>query len=158
MADHGGYRQPSKPAPVSGPGKYSKRTDGHPTQVLSAAPDQGYGEATQQMNDQRTAPMGAAAPLPPPAQVPSQDASQQTQQLPAFGGLPLSAPTTRPNEPITTGSDIGPGAGPEVMSFNNTPGMGQATGAMTTMLSQLAPSDGSGVVAALLAKAQQAGV
>ena len=26
---HGGYRQPSSPAPVSGPGALSKRTDGN---------------------------------------------------------------------------------------------------------------------------------
>ncbi len=32
MAEQGGYRAPSSPAPVSGPGALSQRTDGGPTQ------------------------------------------------------------------------------------------------------------------------------
>ena len=32
---------------------------------------------------------------------------------------PLFAPTQRPDEPITTGVPIGPGAGPEVLGINN---------------------------------------
>ena len=158
MAQHGGPRTPAHPAHVSGPGQYSKRTDGHPAQVLSAAPDQEYGAMTQQMNDQRVAPMGAAAPLPPAAPVPAQ-APPATHQMPTFNGTPLSAPTNRPNEPVTTGVPIGPGAGPEAMPQVAPPvGMGQATGAMSDMLAQIAPTDASGVVAALLQRAQTLGV
>jgi hypothetical protein len=32
---------------------------------------------------------------------------------------PLFAPTERPDEPITTGIPMGPGAGPEVLGINN---------------------------------------
>jgi hypothetical protein len=32
---------------------------------------------------------------------------------------PLYAPTQRPDEPITTGIPMGPGAGPEVLGINN---------------------------------------
>lgn len=41
----GGYQRPSNPAPVSGPGAMSKRTDGGPVQKLRDLPDAQYGEA-----------------------------------------------------------------------------------------------------------------
>ena len=34
MPEHGGKRTPGNPAPVSGPGQLSQRTDGGPQQVL----------------------------------------------------------------------------------------------------------------------------
>ena len=45
MADgHGGYRRPTNPSPVSGPGALSRRTDGQqPTQDL---PNAKYGVST----------------------------------------------------------------------------------------------------------------
>lgn len=41
----GGPRRPTNPAPVSGPGAMSKRTDGGPAQKLRDLPDAQYGEA-----------------------------------------------------------------------------------------------------------------
>ena len=162
MADgHGGKRTPDHPAVVSGPGAHSRRTDGGPgaKQVLSAAPDQEYGAMTQQLNDQRTAPMAGATPLPPAAPVPTGQGAPA--QGPAFSGSGFADPSTRPNEPVTQGADAGPGAGPEAMSFappTGAAGMGPTTGAMTRMLQGLAATDSTGVLAALLQNAQARGV
>lgn len=149
MAEHGGYRKPAHPAPVSGPGKYARRTDGGPAQVLSAAPNQGYGEAKQQLDAQRQSPMGAAEPLPGAANVPAGgDAPPPT--MPTFSGVGLTDPSQRPNEPITHGVNIGPGAGSEIL---NLPNPAQGTGQMTALLQRYAVNDSSGIVAQLLAKA-----
>ena len=153
---HGGYRQPSNPAPVSGPGALSKRTDG---QVLSAAPDQGYGEAGQQMNDQRTQPMGAAKPLPPMPNVPAGGQPGTPPQNQPYSGGEFAAPSGRPNEPVTAGVPIGPGAGPEALrlgAVNNSP-VAPATGQMTQLLSSLMGTDTTGVMAQLLQQAQARG-
>lgn len=154
MAEHGGYRKPTNPAPVSGPGQHAKRTDGRPgdAQSMSAAPDQPYGDATQQMNDQRIAPMGGAPQMPPPPNVPASDAAGP--QLPQYSGGPLDAPSGRPHEPVTAGAALGPGPGPSVL-----PNVAaQPTGAMTQMLQQLSATDATGVLAALYQTAQQRGV
>lgn len=90
MADgqHGGYRRPSKPAAVSGPGALSARTDGGPTQPQMLAPGGEYGSRQEMQSIQAGAPMQGRPDL-----------------------VPLDAPTTRPNEPITAGADAGPGIG-----------------------------------------------
>lgn len=107
MADaRGGYRQPNNPAPVSGPGALSQRTDGGATdgmqkpntQAPKYMPGLGYGKGGQNMANQQSAPL-AANPVP--------------DMMPPV--VPLTAPTQRPNEPITTGVDIGAGAGSEAM-------------------------------------------
>lgn len=147
---HGGYRKPAHPAPVSGPGKYSKRTDGHPSQVLSTAPNQPYGEAKQQMDAQRLSPMGAANPMPQAAAIPS-GGGAPAPTMPAFNGPALTDPTQRPDEPITHGVDIGPGAGSEIL---NLPNPAQGTGQMTALLQRYALNDSSGLIAQLLQKAQ----
>lgn len=97
MAEHGGYRQPANPAPVSGPGKLSKRTDGGPADAkqpvrwVSGLP---YGEGKEMMDLQGSAPMDAAAPT---------------------SRIAFDAPTERPHEPVTAGNPLGPGPGPEAM-------------------------------------------
>ena len=40
---HGGYRKPEHPAPASGPGRLSKRTDGGPGQKLANYTGLDYG-------------------------------------------------------------------------------------------------------------------
>jgi len=163
MADgqHGGYRKPANPSPVSGPGAHSKRTDGKPGepahQSLSAVPDQPYGDPSQQMADQRIAPMAGATPMPPAAPVGQGGGAAQA---PAYSGNDFAAPSTRPNEPVTHGADAGPGAGPEAMSFPPPAAttMAPTTGAMTRMLQGLAATDSTGVLAALLQNAQARGV
>ena len=156
MAEHGGYRKPANPAPVSGPGSLSRRTDGGPSQVRSAVPDQGYGDISQQMNSQRTAPMAAQAPLPPAPPVPSGgQAGPSTPTSPQYGGGDFGGPSNRPGEPVTAGVPIGPGPGP---SLTPTPvGLTPANGAMTQLLSSLMGTDNTGVLARLFDQASARG-
>ena len=141
---HGGYRKPSNPAPVSGPGKLSKRTDGGPAQKLQSLTDQPYGAREESLQQQRSAPM-------------SQQDSVPSVDVPSAGGgvgtIPGNAPSSRPHEPITTGVDIGPGAGPEVLGFQ-----AQPTGYITNLLQELSASDTTGTLAKLYLIAQQRGV
>jgi hypothetical protein len=102
-AGSGGYRKPSKPAPVSGPGAGSKRTDGGPAQKLRDLPDAQYGEAATFRSLQEKAPL---------AQTPSTASAPKGRSGGGAGSsMPtLGAPTTRPDEPVTTGIGAG-GAG-----------------------------------------------
>ena len=59
---HGGYREPARPAPASGPGRLSKRTDGGPSQKMRALEGGAYGEGKAMDELQRSAPMGATRP------------------------------------------------------------------------------------------------
>ncbi len=159
MAGRGGYQRPSNPAPASGPGALSARTDGGPgdTQALSAPTGMDYGERQQMLAAERLAPM-AATPQPEgqpaarPGPAPTAPAS-----APQFSDLGFDAASTRPDEPVTAGVDIGEGPGADGLSFQ--PGAAApATGAMTRMLQELAPTDSTGVLAQLLQHAEQRGV
>lgn len=102
---------PRNPAPVSGPGAQSQRTDGGPAQALASLPDAKYGENKTYQDLQRQAPL-AGSPTPPSAT--SEGAAPS---MWADGGaarqavIPFSAPTQRPNEPVTSGAAAGPGPG-----------------------------------------------
>lgn len=94
--DHGGYRRPSNPAPVSGPGALSKRTDGR--QPVRDLPNAKYGEGQAYQQAEQAAPMaetpgGNAAP---PQGLPSG---------PDLSGLvPLDAPSQNPDEDVLAGA------------------------------------------------------
>ena len=103
----GGYRRPAKPAPVSGPGALSRRTDGGPSQGARYMRGGAYGEGQEMMGLQQAAPMAAE---------PKQRASAPRKVAPV-PITPLTAPTQRPDEPITTGNPLGAGPGPEVLSM-----------------------------------------
>lgn len=92
----GGYQQPTNPAPVSGPGALSKRTDGagQPAQYMSGLP---YGQGQQNMGNQQAATL-AGNPFP-------------EMEMPT-----LTPVTRRPNEPGTTGIDMGAGADSRVLN------------------------------------------
>lgn len=107
MAQQGGYRKPENPAPASGPGALSQRTDGGPAQGAKYMSGMPYGQNT--MDQQTAAPMSGGTPMPPAPRVSPMD-------MPT----PLMAPSTRPNEPITTGIDIGEGAGSEILNLPTT--------------------------------------
>ena len=96
----GGYRQPRNPAPVSGPGALSERTDGGATEGMTQPIKDytgfAYGQNKSLAEQQSGAPM-AGNPYP------------------MAGITELGAPTQRPNEPITAGINSGPGPGTEVM-------------------------------------------
>lgn len=103
---HGGKRTPRNPAPVSGPGKLSRRTDGGPSQVNAQMTGMGYGENKDFMDIQSGARM-ASAPR-------SKGASSALKEGPMgamSGGDPLFSETKRPDEPVTAGANFGPGAG-----------------------------------------------
>ena len=75
-----------------------------------------YGDRAKLVAAQRQIPMGTPAP---PAAAPG---ATPPPQGPVPGSLPgLSAPTQRPDEPVTHGLPMGPGAGPEVLSPNLAP-------------------------------------
>lgn len=96
----GGYREPANPAPVSGPGALSRRTDGGPVQGKKYIPANGkYGEATALQEIQSGAPM-QGNPIP----------STPTPSIPAMPVTPIDAPTNRPDEPVTAGMPFGPGS------------------------------------------------
>jgi len=98
MAEHGGYRQPSNPAPVSGPGAHSQRTDRGPKQHEVTGGS--YGDA-QAFADQQS-----ASPLSPPSGAPGSTASAP---LPMPTGL--GADSEFPDQPVTAGADAGLGPG-----------------------------------------------
>jgi hypothetical protein len=108
--------QAQQPAGVSGPGALSKRTDGGPAQALRDLPDAKYGENSQFQALQQGAslsaspgPQGQAQPMPPggPQGLPPNPAAGQV--------TPMSAPTARPDEPVTSGAAMGPGPGPSAL-------------------------------------------
>jgi len=108
---NGGYRRPTNPAPVSGPGQLSQRTDGGPQQVQANMTGMPYGENAEFNTMQSMAPMAAS----PSARSPR--ASSRSAGAGAGGGMsatPLFAPTQRPDEPVTAGAPFGPGAGPSM--------------------------------------------
>lgn len=104
---------PQNPAGVSGPGALSKRTDGGPAQALKTLPDAKYGENAQFQSLQQGAPL-SASPSPQGGGMPFDQNSLPPN--PAAGQVtPLSAPTARPNEPVTAGAAVGPGPGPSAL-------------------------------------------
>lgn len=108
---NGGYRRPTNPAPVSGPGQLSQRTDGGPQQVQADMSGMPYGENAEFNTTQSMAPMSAS----PSARSPRASAQQAKSAGGGMSATPLFAPTQRPDEPVTAGAPFGPGAGP-VMS------------------------------------------
>jgi len=107
----GGYRKPNNPAPVSGPGSLSRRTDGGPTQAAKPMRANGkYGEAKALEQMQKSAPMqGNPIPNTPTPNVPVAQPQQMQQAMPA-PVTGLFAPTDRPEEPITAGMPFGEGS------------------------------------------------
>lgn len=101
----GGYRKPNNPAPVSGPGALSRRTDGGPVQAGKEMSSNGkYGERKELREMQQAAPMqGNTIPSAPAPTI-------ATPRQPVTN---LFAPTQRPDEPITAGAPVGAGRTPE---------------------------------------------
>ena len=107
----GGMRRPQNPAPVSGPGQLSQRTDGGPQQVLSDVSGLAYGE-NQGMEDlQSAAPMSASGQTTARA-TRRGGTGRSVQGAAGMGATPLMSPTQRPDEPVTAGAPFGPGPGP----------------------------------------------
>jgi len=120
MPEHGGKRTPGSPAPVSGPGSLSQRTDGGPQQVLSDVSGMPYGENQELEEMQSAAPMSASGQAT--ARANRRGGSGRSTQRAAgqMSVTPLMSPTQRPDEPITTGAPFGPGDGPTPYPGMNT--------------------------------------
>ena len=126
---------------VSGPGKFSVRTD------LPAS--QNYGDRKAMAEQIAGAPTARTADVRglPTGQV--QAAAQAAPQPPI---TELYAPTQRPDEPITSGVAVGPGPGPEVMGY-----AGQSE-KLSDILSQMLPYDTDGEIALLYQQAVSRGL
>ena len=126
---------------VSGPGKFSVRTDLPASQNYGdrkAMAEQIAGAPTARTPDVRGLPTGQV-----------QAAAQAAPQPPI---TELFAPTQRPNEPITSGVAVGPGPGPEVMGY-----AGQSE-KLSDILSQMLPYDTDGEIAILYQQAVSRGL
>lgn len=135
MAGKGGYQKPNNPATFSGPGKYSQRTDGGPGDTRQAQrniPSASYGEGVETAAIQAGAPLSATGGAGGMRVQPGQPQA-----------ISFSAPTQRPDEPITTGVDIGPGAGSSVLGMQNSPIK------LSDSLASMLPYDTTGEVAVL---------
>jgi hypothetical protein len=99
---------------------YKNRSD--LTQAPTAAPGQVYGASAQQLAAQKTAPLPKQAPPAAPAPAGSAPAGPTPAgAAPSVqpGGLgAITAPTDKPNEPLTAGLASGPGPGPEALGQN----------------------------------------
>ena len=134
------------------PGKsYSNRTDLGGQNVvgpkpsatgkvpIQTAPNQAQGQASAQRQAQSVVPMGGTPALPmQSAQPPSPLTS-------------LFAPTVSPNEPVTTGVDMGAGAGSAIL------GLGQNRARLSDSLAQMLAYDPTGEIAVLYQEALSQG-
>jgi hypothetical protein len=112
----GGYQAPNNPAPVSGPGAMSARTDGGP-QAIQQLANAKYGEQKNFQQIQQGAPM-AGGVNPPSGPPPS--AFRQAAGGAGNAVVPLSEPTQRPGEPVTSGAASGAGPGTEALNTSPT--------------------------------------
>ena len=127
-------------AGASGPGKFSARTDG--LQLGSTA----YGEGVETQAIKSGAPMAKTADV---RGMPASDVREAASRAPI---TPLFAPSSRPDEPITSGIPLGEGPGPEVLG-----GM-QRPEALSSILAQMLPFDTNGEIAALYEQAVSRGL
>lgn len=130
-------------AGVSGPGPYAKRTDvGTPEMKMGSI---GYGEGVETQAIKSGAPLGTT---------PDAVAEPQDRLRPAPAGpiTELFAPTSRPEEPITAGIDMGAGPGSEALMFNKT------TEKLSDTLAKLLPFDTTGEITILYEQAASRGL
>lgn len=109
----GGYRQPASPAPVSGPGALSQRTDGGPGKQPVRTPSGGaYGDRQNLQQLQQSAPL---------AQDPGGDVGAPQSADVAANVVGFDQPTQQPDVPVTAGAASGAGPGPEALGLPNQP-------------------------------------
>lgn len=121
---------------VSGPGKFAKRTD---LQYQST----GYGDGVAMQQQMQGAPIATSPDVRGATNTAVRQAAERSMVTPQEAMTPLYAPTQRPDEPITTGVAMGPGAGPEALS------MGKATEKLSDVLVKMLPYDTDGSIAIL---------
>ena len=126
---------------VSGPGPYAKRTD---LQYQS----QSYGDGVAYDAAKSGAPLATAPKSPLLSQAPQ---VSTTSMGPVTG---LYEPTQRPDEPITTGINIGPGAGSEALMMQSK----FAQEKLSNTLAQMLPYDQTGEIGILYQQALARGM
>ncbi len=133
QGQQGGYQAPNNPAPVSGPGALSQRTDGGPTQPAKYISGMPYGQGQETYSNQVAQ---ALAGNP-------------------FSGMgeptPLMAPSSRPGEPIQSGIDIGDGVSSTAIRLPN------QEPTILTIMQRLAEADPSGESELIYNKLLQSG-
>ena len=120
---------------VSGPGKFAKRTD------LQFQPTE-YGQGVEYDAQKAGAPLASTPDVRSATPTAVREAASAG-VTPQDALTPLFAPSTRPNEPITAGIDMGAGPGSEVLS------MGKATEKLSDILVKMLPYDTDGSIAIL---------
>ena len=120
-------------AGAAGPGKFSKRTDMNLGSIA-------YGEGVE------TQAIKSGAPL---ARTPDVRGLPASQVREAAQITPLYAPTERPSEPITTGIDIGEGAGSNILGINQA----RPQAKLSDALAQMLPFDDTGEITVLYQEA-----
>lgn len=130
---------------ASGPGKYAKRLDRMPANF--------YGDQKQMGEIASGAPIASTPDVrPAPASDVREAASTKAAQMAA--PTPLYAPTERPNEPITSGIDFGPGAGSDALMMKSA----YAQGKLSDTLAQMLPYDTTGEIGILYQQALARGM
>ena len=105
--NHGGFRPTApqnNPANVSATGG-AGQAGTQPARYISGLP---YGEGQATMTQQQSAPMAG----------PNQSSGTMPLDMTGMAAVtPLTAPTERPDEPLTAGMDFGPGPGSEALNL-----------------------------------------
>ena len=127
-------------AGVSGPGKFSVRTD--KLEMGSKA----YGEGVE------TQAIQSGAPLAKTGDVRAARAGDVREAAAQGPVTELFAPTERPSEPITSGIDAGPGVGSSAMMMN------PITEKLSDVLAKMIPYDQTGEIAILYQRAASRGL
>jgi hypothetical protein len=127
-------------AGVSGPGKFSKRTDGMSFQSTE------YGSGVENTANK------AGAPL---AKTPDVRATSRSEMGMAPSQItPLYAPSERADEPVTAGIAMGDGPGPEALGVNTS----ASAESLSNILAQMLPYDTNGEIALLYEQAVSRGL
>ena len=127
-------------AGAAGPGKFSKRTDMNMGSIA-------YGEGKETQAIKQGAPMAKTPGVNPMSRSEQGTAPSQLERA-----TPLFAPSSRPDEPITSGIALGAGPGPEVL------GMQQQGESLSQILAQMLPYDTNGEIAVLYEQAVSRGL
>ena len=129
-------------AGVSGPGKFSKRTDG-----LSFESTE-YGSGVANAANKAGAPLAKTPDVRPTSRSEMGMAPSQMEPV-----TPLYAPSQRPDEPITSGIAIGEGLGPEALGMQPV-----QQEKLSDILATMLPYDQSGEVEILYQRALARGM
>ena len=119
-------------AGASGPGKFSKRTD-------MSLGSTSYGEGAE------TAALNTAAPKSKTRGIADDVGGRPANPVSQVPVTPLYAPSQRPEEPITNGINMGPGAGSEALMMQSQ----FADRKLSDILVDMIPFDNTGEIAIL---------